>query len=188
LGPAAAKSEGNVLLFVPIRRTMRTGAANEAGRSAIKGMRIARLASKAFILLRQCAVWESPSASTYVNIRLESVERLAIVAYESDMPNRKTFDEREKVDHSSHPLMHRQPSDLKADIQDPKDEVATAPSTGELPQRQIDKPDNPNYAGGEDEHRGSHKPSAKKTQKPENFPVDGNDSDSASTSDSGGEG
>jgi hypothetical protein len=39
------------------------------------------------------------------------------------MPNRKTYDEREKVDHSSHPLMHRQPSDLKADIQDPKDRV-----------------------------------------------------------------
>jgi hypothetical protein len=39
------------------------------------------------------------------------------------MPNRKTFDEREKVDHSSHPLTHRQPSDLKADIQDPEDKV-----------------------------------------------------------------
>lgn len=39
------------------------------------------------------------------------------------MPNRKTFDEREKVDHSSHPLMQRQPSDLKADIQDPDDRV-----------------------------------------------------------------
>jgi hypothetical protein len=39
------------------------------------------------------------------------------------MPNRKTYDEREKVDHSSHPLMHRQPSDLKADIQDPEDRV-----------------------------------------------------------------
>ena len=39
------------------------------------------------------------------------------------MPNRKTFDEREKVDHSSHPLMDRQPSDLKADIQDPDDRV-----------------------------------------------------------------
>jgi hypothetical protein len=39
------------------------------------------------------------------------------------MPNRKTFDPRDKVDHSSHPLTHRQPSDLKADIQDPKDKV-----------------------------------------------------------------
>jgi hypothetical protein len=72
-------------------------------------------------------------------MRLQMVELLAIVAYESRMPNRKTFDEREKVDHSSHPLMHRQPSDLKADIPDPKDEVATAPGIGELPERQISK-------------------------------------------------
>jgi hypothetical protein len=42
------------------------------------------------------------------------------------MPNRKTFDQRDKVDHSSHPLMHRQPSDLKADIQDPEDKVASS--------------------------------------------------------------
>ena len=39
------------------------------------------------------------------------------------MPNRKTFDEREKYDHSSHPLGQRQPSDLKADIQDEDDQV-----------------------------------------------------------------
>jgi hypothetical protein len=39
------------------------------------------------------------------------------------MPNRKTFDEREKYDHSSHPLGQRQPSDLKADIQDKDDQV-----------------------------------------------------------------
>lgn len=39
------------------------------------------------------------------------------------MPNRKTFDEREKYDHSSHPVQQRQPSDLKADIQDKQDKV-----------------------------------------------------------------
>ena len=39
------------------------------------------------------------------------------------MPNRKTFDEREKVDQSSHPLEHRQPSDLQPDIQDSRDKV-----------------------------------------------------------------
>lgn len=55
------------------------------------------------------------------------------------MPNRKTFDEREKVDHSSHPLMHRQPSDLKADIQDPNDKVVIAPGTGQPSERQISK-------------------------------------------------
>lgn len=51
-----------------------------------------------------------------------------------------------------------------------------------------DKPDDPDYAGGEDEHRGSHKPGTEKTQKPENFPVDENDTDSASASDNMGEG
>jgi hypothetical protein len=56
------------------------------------------------------------------------------------MPNRKTFNEREKVDHSSHPLMHRQPSDLKADIQDPNDKVVIPQGTGEPSGRQILKP------------------------------------------------
>jgi hypothetical protein len=59
----------------------------------------------------------------------KGVERLTILWLESFMPNRKTFDEHEKVDHSSHPLMHRQPSDLKADIQDPEDTVVTAPDS-----------------------------------------------------------
>jgi hypothetical protein len=39
------------------------------------------------------------------------------------MPNRKTFDEREKYDHSGHPVGHRQPSDLQADIRDREDKV-----------------------------------------------------------------
>jgi hypothetical protein len=45
------------------------------------------------------------------------------------MPNRKTFDDREKYDHSGHPLGHRQPSDLQADIQDKEDEVAKVTRT-----------------------------------------------------------
>lgn len=45
------------------------------------------------------------------------------------MPNRKTFDEREKYDHSSHPVRERQPSDLKADIQDKGDKVVTPADT-----------------------------------------------------------
>jgi hypothetical protein len=39
------------------------------------------------------------------------------------MPNRKTFDEREKYDHSSHPTRQQQPSDLQADILDKEDKV-----------------------------------------------------------------
>jgi hypothetical protein len=38
------------------------------------------------------------------------------------MPNRKTFDDRDKYDHSSHPIAHSQPSDLKAEIKDDRDE------------------------------------------------------------------
>ena len=45
------------------------------------------------------------------------------------MPNRKTFDEREKYDHSGHPVGHRLPSDLQADIQDKGDEAAKVPRT-----------------------------------------------------------
>jgi hypothetical protein len=32
------------------------------------------------------------------------------------MPNRKSFDEKEKYEHSSHPIAHRQAGDLKADV------------------------------------------------------------------------
>jgi hypothetical protein len=49
------------------------------------------------------------------------------------MPNRKTFDEREKYDHSSHPVRKRQPSDLKADIPDAKDETVTPAEPAESP-------------------------------------------------------
>jgi hypothetical protein len=32
------------------------------------------------------------------------------------MPNRKTFDEKEKYDHSSHSIAHRQAGDLRPDV------------------------------------------------------------------------
>jgi hypothetical protein len=35
---------------------------------------------------------------------------------ESLMPNRKTFDEREKYDHSGRPLTHPQKNDLRPDV------------------------------------------------------------------------
>jgi hypothetical protein len=37
------------------------------------------------------------------------------------MPNRKTFDEREKYDHSGRPLDHRQENDLQADVKETSD-------------------------------------------------------------------
>jgi hypothetical protein len=37
------------------------------------------------------------------------------------MPNRKTFDEREKYDHSGRPLDHRQENDLQADVNETSD-------------------------------------------------------------------
>ena len=44
------------------------------------------------------------------------------------MPNRKTFDAGDKYDHSSHPVTHGQPSDLKPDIKDDADSaVAVEP-------------------------------------------------------------
>ena len=39
------------------------------------------------------------------------------------MPNRKTFDQGDKYDHSSHPVERPQPSDLQADVQHPGDRV-----------------------------------------------------------------
>jgi hypothetical protein len=51
-----------------------------------------------------------------------------------------------------------------------------------------DKPDDPNYAGGEDEDRESHKASAEKTQKQKHFPVDENDTGPAAAADDTGEG
>ena len=38
------------------------------------------------------------------------------------MPNRKTFDQREKYDHSGHPLEGAQPNDLKPDISESDEE------------------------------------------------------------------
>lgn len=42
------------------------------------------------------------------------------------MPNRKTFDAGDKYDHSSHPVMHGQRSDLKPDIKDDADSTVGA--------------------------------------------------------------
>jgi hypothetical protein len=54
------------------------------------------------------------------------------------MPNRKTFDEREKYDHSGHPLRERQPSDLQADIQNEEDRVVKV--TDPVPKRRTKSP------------------------------------------------
>jgi len=37
------------------------------------------------------------------------------------MPNRKTFDEREKYDHSGRPLTHPQKNDLRPDVSEEAD-------------------------------------------------------------------
>lgn len=52
------------------------------------------------------------------------------------MPNRKTFDEREKYDHSGRPLGHAQGNDLKPDISEEERGVATPGSAdGSRPSR-----------------------------------------------------
>jgi hypothetical protein len=62
-------------------------------------------------------------AKPYIETSGPVLESALLSTYIFCMPNRKTFDEREKVDHSGHPLGQRQPSDLKADIQDEDDQV-----------------------------------------------------------------
>jgi hypothetical protein len=51
------------------------------------------------------------------------------------MPNRKTFDAGDKYDHSSHPVTHRQPSDLKPDIKDDADSAVGANAPAHRPHR-----------------------------------------------------
>ena len=41
------------------------------------------------------------------------------------MPNRKTFDERERYDHSGRPLGHRQANDLKPDVSEEEEPKGT---------------------------------------------------------------
>ena len=48
--------------------------------------------------------------------------------YRRSMPNRKTFDPREKYDHSGRPLEHAKKNDLKPDISE--DESRESPSLG----------------------------------------------------------
>jgi hypothetical protein len=57
------------------------------------------------------------------------------------MPNRKTFDAGDKYDHSSHPVTHREPSDLKPDIKDDGDSaVGVEPNaTTRRPSRDAEK-------------------------------------------------
>jgi hypothetical protein len=44
------------------------------------------------------------------------------------MPNRKTFDEREKYDHSGRPLSHRKTNDLQPDVSEEPDSSRDAAS------------------------------------------------------------
>jgi hypothetical protein len=82
------------------------------------------------------------SVKPYAEIGGSAVENAPHSIYIFSMPNRKTFDEREKYDHSSHPLGERQPSDLKADIQDKDDKVVkvTPADRGESSSGAIPKP------------------------------------------------
>src|ERR1700734_3757755 len=57
-----------------------------------------------------------PSAWTYRAMRRTAVESPAASRYRHPMPNRKTFDPREKYDHSGRPVEHAQRNDLKPDI------------------------------------------------------------------------
>jgi hypothetical protein len=56
------------------------------------------------------------------------VETEAASRYRRPMPNRKTFDPREKYDHSSRPVEHAQKNDLKADV---SEDDANAPAKSE---------------------------------------------------------
>src|SRR5277367_6533557 len=87
------------------------------------------------------------------------------------MPNRKTFDEREKYDHSAHPVGNRQPSDLQPDIQDKDDKVVKKTSADSAESSQGDKPDDPAYCGGEDETTDN----SDAGHRSKNFPVDESD-------------
>ena len=49
------------------------------------------------------------------------------------MPNRKTFDEREKYDHSGRPLDRRQKNDLKADVSEESDTTQRDLTPGSRP-------------------------------------------------------
>jgi len=57
-----------------------------------------------------------PSAHTYMSMSAGRVERCCATRYRRCMPNRKTFDPREKYDHSGRPLEHAKKNDLKPDI------------------------------------------------------------------------
>jgi hypothetical protein len=56
------------------------------------------------------------------------VERCAPARYRRVMPNRKTFDPREKYDHSGRPLEHAQKNDLQPDIREDASTAKQAPT------------------------------------------------------------
>jgi hypothetical protein len=51
------------------------------------------------------------------------VERPAPSRYRRPMPNRKTFDPRERYDHSGRPVEHAERNDLKPDVSERPDTV-----------------------------------------------------------------
>jgi hypothetical protein len=57
-------------------------------------------------------------------MRCGAVETRAASRYRRFMPNRKTFDPREKYDHSGRPVGHAEENDLKPDISEEAAEAA----------------------------------------------------------------
>jgi hypothetical protein len=47
------------------------------------------------------------------------------------MPNRKSFDESEKYDHSGHPIAHPLPSDLQPDVKHEADDAGATAAPAE---------------------------------------------------------
>jgi hypothetical protein len=67
-------------------------------------------------------------------MRRGAVEPERASRYRRRMPNRKTFDPREKYDHSGRPVEHAQANDLKADI---SEEASAPPARAGVPIRPI---------------------------------------------------
>jgi hypothetical protein len=80
------------------------------------------------------------SVWTYKSTRWVRVEARADTRYGQRMPNRKTFDPRDKYDHSSRPLGHAQKNDLQADVIDEgsRSERGSSSGHGDPPPRRAD--------------------------------------------------